>query len=172
MCCSLPAVPNMEEVPAITFQLNLDSLQSSLVSSILSAGEVSRMGPVQITSVLEKPGALLVHWEEVGELRFLSSMPPVRYSWVFKNPTLTIEPAIGKQFGCQLRASVIFTGHTRQKRSRFGWGHCMAFLFNFLNIDEDGDIYDILAVISGEVSVHTSSLLSIGHPDIPEPPII
>ncbi|XP_054283226.1 cytokine receptor-like factor 3 [Macrosteles quadrilineatus] len=64
---SLPAVPNLEEVPAISFQLNVDSLRNSLVCRILSAGVVSRMGPVQITSIVEKPGALLVNWEEVEE---------------------------------------------------------------------------------------------------------
>jgi hypothetical protein len=36
-------------------------------------GKVSRMGPVQVTEVDEKPGALLVRWEEVWYLCLYSS---------------------------------------------------------------------------------------------------
>uniref|UniRef100_A0A1B6C3U2 Fibronectin type-III domain-containing protein n=2 Tax=Clastoptera arizonana TaxID=38151 RepID=A0A1B6C3U2_9HEMI len=62
---NLPAVPNLEEVPAITFQLNVPFLCKTLINNITSAGIVFKMGPVQIVHVCEKPGALLVEWEEV-----------------------------------------------------------------------------------------------------------
>ncbi|XP_067005083.1 cytokine receptor-like factor 3 [Anabrus simplex] len=62
---SLPAVPNLEEVPDLSFHCPVESLLEELHSQAASAGRVSKMGLVQVTVVEEKPGALLVHWEEV-----------------------------------------------------------------------------------------------------------
>ncbi|KAK7863037.1 hypothetical protein R5R35_010779 [Gryllus longicercus] len=62
---SLPAVPQPEEVPDISFSIAVEPLQEELRQRFLSAGRVSKMGPVQVMLVEEKPGALLVHWEEV-----------------------------------------------------------------------------------------------------------
>lgn len=62
---SLPAVPQLEEVPYVSFQCNFTSLEEQIGKSVQSLGKVSRMGPVQITQMDEKPGALLLHWEEV-----------------------------------------------------------------------------------------------------------
>ncbi|KAJ9580193.1 hypothetical protein L9F63_004136, partial [Diploptera punctata] len=62
---SLPAVPTLEEVPDVSFQCSLDSVQADLERTLSGLGSISKMGPVQITEVEEKPGALLVQWEEV-----------------------------------------------------------------------------------------------------------
>lgn len=66
---SLPAVPNLEEVPAVTFHIKLSTLKSCISSTISSAGTVCRIGPVQVSDVIEKPGALLVCWEELESER-------------------------------------------------------------------------------------------------------
>lgn len=63
--CSLPAVPSLEEVPDISFQCPVESVRVKLQQTLSGVGKVSRMGPVQVTEVDEKPGALLVRWEEV-----------------------------------------------------------------------------------------------------------
>jgi len=63
--CSLPAVPNLEEVPDVSFQCPVESIRAELERTLTGVGRVSRMGPVQVTEVEEKPGALLVRWEEV-----------------------------------------------------------------------------------------------------------
>ncbi|XP_021931889.1 cytokine receptor-like factor 3 isoform X2 [Zootermopsis nevadensis] len=62
---SLPAVPSLEEVPDISFQCPVESVRVKLQQTLSGVGKVSRMGPVQVTEVDEKPGALLVRWEEV-----------------------------------------------------------------------------------------------------------
>nr|CAD7602460.1 unnamed protein product [Timema genevievae] len=62
---SLPAVPNLEEVADLSFQCPVESIVPELQQCVANIGQVSRMGPVQITEVHEKPGALLVQWEEV-----------------------------------------------------------------------------------------------------------
>ncbi|XP_046405509.1 cytokine receptor-like factor 3 isoform X2 [Ischnura elegans] len=62
---NLPAVPKLEEVPRISFDLRVGEVLPDLLKVVVSAGRVSRMGPVQLTQLEEKPGALLVHWEEV-----------------------------------------------------------------------------------------------------------
>jgi len=62
---SLPAVPNLEEVPDVSFQCPVESIRAELERTLAGVGRVSRMGPVQVTEVEEKPGALLVRWEEV-----------------------------------------------------------------------------------------------------------
>jgi len=61
----LPAIPALEEVPHISFQSKASFLHSQLEESIMNLGSVSQMGPVQITQMEEKPGALLISWEEV-----------------------------------------------------------------------------------------------------------
>nr|CAD7265526.1 unnamed protein product [Timema shepardi] len=65
---SLPAVPNLEEVADLSFQCPVESIVPELQQCVANIGQVSRMGPVQITEVHEKPGALLVQWEEVRTL--------------------------------------------------------------------------------------------------------
>lgn len=62
---SLPAVPTLEEVPDISFQCAMESVSVKVEQTLSGVGAVSRMGPVQVTDVDEKPGALLVRWEEV-----------------------------------------------------------------------------------------------------------
>ncbi|PSN57173.1 Cytokine receptor-like factor 3 [Blattella germanica] len=61
----LPAVPTLEEVPDVSLQCPVESVRTEIERTLSGLGQVSRMGPVQLTEVEEKPGALLVHWEEV-----------------------------------------------------------------------------------------------------------
>jgi len=59
-------VPKKEELPHISIQLPGRDLQVQLCSEIMAAGKVSSRGPVQLTVIEEKPGALLLNWEEVN----------------------------------------------------------------------------------------------------------
>jgi hypothetical protein len=43
----------------------MESVRVKLEQALSGVGRVSRMGPVQVAEVDEKPGALLVRWEEV-----------------------------------------------------------------------------------------------------------
>jgi hypothetical protein len=43
----------------------MESVRVRLEQTLSEVGRVSRMGPVQVSEVDEKPGALLVRWEEV-----------------------------------------------------------------------------------------------------------
>ncbi|XP_049853008.1 cytokine receptor-like factor 3 isoform X2 [Schistocerca gregaria] len=61
----LPAVPNLEDVPGVQFECCLHAVEADLMHTIERVGSVSRLGPVQICAVEEKPGALLVHWQQV-----------------------------------------------------------------------------------------------------------
>lgn len=51
-------------MPDISFQCPVESVRVKLEQTLSGVGQVSRMGPVQVTEVDEKPGALLVRWEE------------------------------------------------------------------------------------------------------------
>ncbi|KAK7078196.1 hypothetical protein SK128_014425 [Halocaridina rubra] len=65
---SLPEVPALCAVPSVSVEFPSDpTLLEGLHDLLENAGRVSRMGPVQITNIVEKPGALLVSWEEVDE---------------------------------------------------------------------------------------------------------
>ncbi|KAK8403515.1 hypothetical protein O3P69_000526 [Scylla paramamosain] len=65
---SLPEVPALCAVPSVSVEFPHDpSLEDEVRELVGRAGRVSRMGPVQITNIVEQPGALLVSWEEVDE---------------------------------------------------------------------------------------------------------
>lgn len=65
---SLPEVPALCAVPSVSVEFPRDpSLEEEVRELVGRAGRVSRMGPVQITNIVEQPGALLVSWEEVDE---------------------------------------------------------------------------------------------------------
>lgn len=61
----LPEVPSLSEVPFITTNFT-DDLFKEIQSLVDSDGRVYERAPVQITEVEERPGALLVKWEEVS----------------------------------------------------------------------------------------------------------
>ncbi|CAL4179828.1 unnamed protein product, partial [Meganyctiphanes norvegica] len=64
----LPDVPELCAVPCVSVEFPSEpTLEESLQNLIQGAGKVSRIGPVQITHINERPGALLVAWEEVDE---------------------------------------------------------------------------------------------------------
>lgn len=56
----------------------MESVRLALERTLTGVGEISRMGPVQFTEVDEKPGALLVRWEEVWYLYLQNSS--IQYS--------------------------------------------------------------------------------------------
>ncbi|XP_042883473.1 cytokine receptor-like factor 3 [Penaeus japonicus] len=65
---NLPEVPVLCAVPCISVEFPTDPTFIEEVREVIEqAGNVSRMGPVQITNIVERPGALLVTWEEVDE---------------------------------------------------------------------------------------------------------
>lgn len=67
---SLPEVPNLEEVANLSFQTSgVDTFKQELERIVSNIGRVSRIGPVQISCVDDRPGALLVQWEEVDAER-------------------------------------------------------------------------------------------------------
>ncbi|EEZ97840.1 Cytokine receptor-like factor 3 [Tribolium castaneum] len=65
---SLPAIPELKEVPYISFHCE-PNLESELLDICSQFGEVSRIAPVQISQTVEKPGAILVEWQSVDDER-------------------------------------------------------------------------------------------------------
>ena len=63
----LPEVPSLSEVPYITTDLT-DDLYKEIQSLVSNDGRIFERAPVQITEVEERPGALLVKWEEVSKV--------------------------------------------------------------------------------------------------------
>lgn len=64
---SLPQVPELKEVPFISFQYE-PGLTRDLNDYCKNIGNVSRIAPVQISSITEKPGSILVAWHsEIDE---------------------------------------------------------------------------------------------------------
>ncbi|RZC37834.1 cytokine receptor-like factor 3 [Asbolus verrucosus] len=61
---SLPEIPELKEVPYISFQYD-PNLELELLDMCSHFGEISRIAPVQISQMTEKPGALLVEWHSV-----------------------------------------------------------------------------------------------------------
>ena len=57
-------MPSLSEVPYITADFSED-LYSEVQSLIASHGKIFERAPVQISEIEERPGALLVKWEEV-----------------------------------------------------------------------------------------------------------
>ncbi|XP_019872756.1 cytokine receptor-like factor 3 [Aethina tumida] len=58
---ALPEVPELTEVPYISFQYEVN-LEDELRRICSQIGEVSRIAPVQISELVQKPGAILVEW--------------------------------------------------------------------------------------------------------------
>lgn len=61
---SLPEVPHPSQVPCISFNFD-PMLPSQFATTLSSHGTVSQTSPVQITKSFDRPGALLLCWEEV-----------------------------------------------------------------------------------------------------------
>ncbi|XP_044736212.1 cytokine receptor-like factor 3 [Chrysoperla carnea] len=62
---SLPAVPTIEEIPFISFQYDLNDLMVEFETRINNIGNISQIGPIQITQHLERPGGCLIEWSEL-----------------------------------------------------------------------------------------------------------
>ncbi|CAH1985574.1 unnamed protein product [Acanthoscelides obtectus] len=61
---SLPEVPQLKEVPYISFH-SCPSSENEVKNILEKLGEVSRIAPAQVTQMTEKPGAILVEWQIV-----------------------------------------------------------------------------------------------------------
>lgn len=59
---SLPEVPELKEVPFVTIQYE-PNIENDLLEICSNIGEISRIAPIQISSVVERPGSLLVEWK-------------------------------------------------------------------------------------------------------------
>ncbi|KAK4321851.1 hypothetical protein Pmani_007371 [Petrolisthes manimaculis] len=65
---SLPEVPALCAVASVSVEFPSNpTLTQEVQELVKEAGRVSRIGPVQITNIVEQPGSLLVSWEEVDE---------------------------------------------------------------------------------------------------------
>lgn len=63
---SIPEVPCLPDVPYISIELSSE-LETKLAEYIDMEGRVIERAPVQITDIVEKPGALTVKWSEVDD---------------------------------------------------------------------------------------------------------
>ncbi|XP_013780331.1 cytokine receptor-like factor 3 [Limulus polyphemus] len=63
---SLPEVPAPSEVPHFSVDFN-SNLYKDLMQAILSDGVILVQNAIEITNVEEKPGALVVHWNEIDD---------------------------------------------------------------------------------------------------------
>ncbi|KAJ8920490.1 hypothetical protein NQ315_005359 [Exocentrus adspersus] len=63
---SLPEVPELKEVPFLSFHHDPAS-ESEIVDILSHFGEVCRIAPVQITELCEKPGGILVEWNSIDD---------------------------------------------------------------------------------------------------------
>ncbi|CAH1155075.1 unnamed protein product [Phaedon cochleariae] len=62
MLGSLPEVPELKEVPYLSF--HYEACTEANITDVLSQfGEVYRIAPIQITECSEKPGAILIEWK-------------------------------------------------------------------------------------------------------------
>lgn len=60
----MPEVPSLSEVAFISVNFE-EGVVERFQDLIADEGSISDHAPVHITEVEERPGALLVHWEEV-----------------------------------------------------------------------------------------------------------
>ncbi len=65
LCCSLPEVPPLSDVPCIFVDLP-DAAMQHIESELSEYGRVLARAPVQITEIADRPGGLLVKWAEVN----------------------------------------------------------------------------------------------------------
>ena len=67
LCVSMPVVPSLWDTACICIDLPHDSanIRQQLTEAVCDYGRVMSHRPLQITSILERPAALLVQWAEV-----------------------------------------------------------------------------------------------------------
>ena len=80
VCVSMPEVPSLWETACICVDLPRDTenISHQLTDAVHDYGRVMSHRPLQITSVSERPAALLVHWAEV--LKHTHIRPRLRLS--------------------------------------------------------------------------------------------
>lgn len=66
---SLPEVPPLSEVACIYVETP-EVLRQQLLTDVSDYGRVIARAPVQIASITERPGSLVIRWAEVGFLFF------------------------------------------------------------------------------------------------------
>ena len=62
---SLPEVPALSEVPCIYLETP-EVLRRQLLTDVGDYGRIISRAPVQISSVVERPGSWVLKWAEVG----------------------------------------------------------------------------------------------------------
>jgi len=67
LCVSMPEVPSLWDTACICVDLPRDSenIRHQLMEAVRDYGRVMSHRPLQISSISERPAALLVHWTEV-----------------------------------------------------------------------------------------------------------
>lgn len=67
MCVSLPRVPSLWDTACICVDLPREDedIRHQLTDAVRDYGRVMSHAPIQITSISERPAALLVHWTPV-----------------------------------------------------------------------------------------------------------
>ena len=67
VCVSMPVVQSLWDTAYICVDLPRDNenIRHQLAEAVRDYGRVMSRMPLQITSVMERPAALLVHWAEV-----------------------------------------------------------------------------------------------------------
>nr|CAH7718676.1 unnamed protein product [Callosobruchus chinensis] len=79
---SLPEVPQLKEVPYISFHC-CESSENEAKSILENFGEVSRIAPAQITQMTEKPGAIMVEWQIVENEERMTDIQDFRLQRAF-----------------------------------------------------------------------------------------
>ncbi|KAF5301607.1 hypothetical protein FQR65_LT08913 [Abscondita terminalis] len=68
---SLPEVPSLKDVPYVSFQHDSGD-ETKIIDICKKLGSLIQIAPVQISTLLERPGAILIDWcVNVGEERFV-----------------------------------------------------------------------------------------------------
>nr|CAI5844304.1 unnamed protein product [Callosobruchus analis] len=79
---SLPEVPQLKEVPYISFHC-CESSENDAKIILENLGEVSRIAPTQITQMTEKPGAIMVEWQIVENEERMTDIQDFRLQRAF-----------------------------------------------------------------------------------------
>ncbi|KAG5889281.1 hypothetical protein JTB14_007043 [Gonioctena quinquepunctata] len=84
MLGSLPEVPDLKEVPYLSFHYE-ESSEIEVMEILTQFGYVSRIAPIQVTELFEKPGALLIEWKNVEIEERMTDIQEFRLQRAFGN---------------------------------------------------------------------------------------
>lgn len=81
---SLPEVPQLKEVPCISYNFE-PTVHKEIIDSCKSYGSITSIAPVQISSLVEKPGSILVIFEGIEQEDKLTDIQEFRLQKAFMN---------------------------------------------------------------------------------------